>query len=108
MGEISGNLIHFHEDVEYFEESVFHTARIRGLAPALVEKDYYCSVLKDRDISFEIPVSPAPLRPGMLRSEIPNMVLPKLEDRPVFIFYSLPIGFWVAFKRQYKDKRSVN
>lgn len=37
--------ISFHEDTSLFREAVFYTAKKTGLNPALVEKDYFCSVL---------------------------------------------------------------
>ena len=37
--------ISFHTDTLLFREAVFYTAKKTGLNPALVEKDYFCSVL---------------------------------------------------------------
>jgi predicted nucleotidyltransferase component of viral defense system len=39
------NLITVHEDVEFFREAVLFTARNTGINTALVEKDYFCSLL---------------------------------------------------------------
>jgi len=45
MASYQNNLILFHRDVELFREAILFTARRSGFAPALVEKDYYCTVL---------------------------------------------------------------
>lgn len=45
MAAYPGSLISLHEDTDLFREAVLFTAGRTGLNAALVEKDYYCSVL---------------------------------------------------------------
>ncbi len=45
MVAYQGSLISLHEDADFFREAVLFTAGRTGLNAALVEKDYYCSVL---------------------------------------------------------------
>lgn len=45
MAAYPGSLISLHEDTDFFREAVLFTAGRTGLNAALVEKDYYCSVL---------------------------------------------------------------
>lgn len=45
MAPYRNNPISIHEDTDFFREAVLFTAGRSGLSAALVEKDYYCSVL---------------------------------------------------------------
>lgn len=45
MASSQSSTISIHEDVDFFREAVLFTAGQTGMNPALVEKDYYCSVL---------------------------------------------------------------
>jgi predicted nucleotidyltransferase component of viral defense system len=45
MAAYQNSLITLHEDIDFFREAVFYTAGRTELNAALVEKDYYCSIL---------------------------------------------------------------
>jgi len=45
MAECLNSALAVHEDRVYFQEAVLFTARATGLSAALVEKDYFCSLL---------------------------------------------------------------
>ncbi|MFQ5822143.1 MAG: nucleotidyl transferase AbiEii/AbiGii toxin family protein [Candidatus Heimdallarchaeota archaeon] len=47
MAPSGHSLISIHEDTDFFREAVLFTAAQSGLGAALVEKDYFCSVLLD-------------------------------------------------------------